>query len=281
MKRRIAQTTMAVAIIVIAMLMQLAPVSDLWQGTRRSASSASSLGGLTPALAQDDNDEDNADNEDADNADNEDEDNEDGDNADNDEDADNDDADNEDADNDGEDDNADDDDDLDDELDNDEADADLVDADISAGPAYAFNPAVVEAIGLSTGGDGLIGLPGDRVVVQIFPWMPAGVTFTVRLLDPSAVPTTPPGNRVGDLIFQIQARDSGGEPLAELPAEVNLSARYTDTEVVSAQESLVTLVWLDPVDSQWKPAPKVVADQTSNYVAASVTAVGVYAVVIP
>ena len=116
--------------------------------------------------------------------------------------------------------------------------------------------------------------------MSIFPWMPAGVTIAVRLVDPATVPP-PPGTRAGDLVFRIEARDGAGAPLTTLPAEVNLAARYVDQDVASLNEQNVTLSWLNPADNGWKPAPKLATDPSTNYVAASVTALGTYAVSVP
>jgi hypothetical protein len=242
------------------------------------------------AVLADDNDDDNDDDEN--DEDNDDEDNDD-DNDDDDNDEDNDDEDNED-DNDDEDndDDNDDDEDNDEGDDNDDADADMALDNVEppsgavgtssprVTPPQSFDPSVTQATGVSTGGDSSVGLPGDRVVLRIFPWMPQGVSFTVRLIDPATVPA-PPGTRVGSLTFQVEARDAGGSTLTALPAEVNLSARYTDQEVFGLNESQVTLMWLDPATNQWQLAPKLTVDPSTNYVAASVTTLGAYAVCVP
>ena len=118
------------------------------------------------------------------------------------------------------------------------------------------------------------------MAVRVFPWMPPGITITVRLIDPATVPA-PPGKRVGDLVFRLEARGAGGETLSALPAEVNLSATYADQDVVGLNEASVTLFWLDPTTNRWTPAPKLATDPSTNYVSASVTALGTYAVSIP
>jgi hypothetical protein len=89
------------------------------------------------------------------------------------------------------------------------------------------------------------------------------------------------GTRVGSLVFQIDATDQTGVALSQLPAEVNLSVRYTDQEVSGLNEQFMTMLWQDPFDQQWKPAPKLMADAPTNYLAASVTGVGRYVVIIP
>jgi hypothetical protein len=284
MNIRIVQALLTVVIVVLVMLAQFAPHAPIWPVSRRADEAQPPFGQPARALAQDDDneDEDNDSDNDDDNSDNDDDADNDDDNADNDSDND-DDSDN--ADNDSDDDNADNDDDDDDNDDYDDdydlyEDADNVDAGAAgAGPVYTFDPSVVEATGRSTGADGLVALPGDRIVLQMFPWMPAGITLSVLLLDQTTV-ALPPGTPVGPLVFQVSATDAMGGNLSELPAEVNLSVRYTDQEVSGFNEQQVAMLWLDPFDQQWKPAPKQVADALGNYLAASVTSVGLYAVVI-
>ena len=110
--------------------------------------------------------------------------------------------------------------------------------------------------------------------------MPSGITLTVRLIDPSTVPA-PGSSRIAALTFQIEARDAGGNTLSSLPAEVNLSAHYTDAEASGLNEAQLGLFWLDPQDRQWKAAPKQVGEPSTNYVAASVTLLGEYSVATP
>ena len=146
----------------------------------------------------------------------------------------------------------------------------------SAAPAAA-GPAATEAIGTSAGSDARIALAGDRIVVTLFPTMPAGITLTVRLIDPTRAPATP-GTRVGDLIFALEALDSTGRTLTTLPAEVNLDVTYSERDVAGLNNQAVTLSWLDPADNQWKVAPKLVTNPAGNTVAASVTQLGTYVI---
>jgi hypothetical protein len=293
MTLRIVRAGVAIAIIALAMLtpMLAGPGGRLSGEPTRLEEPYPDRRQDAVAFAQGDND-DNDDDEDNDD-DGDDNNEDDGDNEDDDEDNDDGDDNNEDDDND--DDNDEDDSDNDDDADNDEGDDDDEDFDnvsapappaapASAPPAVASPPtsagSATEASGTSTGGDSTVALAGDRVVVTIFPWMPAGVTITVRLVDPSTVPS-PPGTRVGDLVFRIEARDGSGTPLTTLPAEVNLAVHYTDQEVAGLNEQQATLSWFDPADNRWKPAPKLATDPSTNYVAASVTALGTYAVSVP
>ena len=139
---------------------------------------------------------------------------------------------------------------------------------------------MTEVTGTSAGGDSTIALADERVVLRIFPWMPSGITFKLRFLDPATV-SAPPGKRAGSMVFRIEAQDASGTTLEVLPAEVNLSARYAERDVSGSSEQGVMLSRLNPVDNQWKAAPKLVRATDNNYVAASIMEPGVYAIHIP
>jgi hypothetical protein len=292
MKLGVAQLIVAVVIIVLAMLTPLAPTFDFGRGNRLLALPGYPFGLYSRALAQDDNDEDNDDDDDDNDDDDDDNDDEDNDDDDDDDNDDDDDDDNDDEDNDDDDDDNDDDEDNDEDddadngddgvdLENIDVDDDIVDAGSgAAGPSFMFDPAVTQASGVSTGADSQFGLPGDRLVVRMFSWMPPGVSMTIRLITPTTV-AAPPCTVVGPLIFQLEATDSFGAVLTSLPAEVNLSAHYANSEVVSLNRQAITMYWLDPFDNVWKIAPKVVTDPPSNYVAASVMGLGTYTVCAP
>jgi hypothetical protein len=178
-------------------------------------------------------------------------------------------------------DNKDDDDDDDDE--DDEGCSSNVDGD-----AGAMTPATTptgtlpttEVTGTSTGGDGTVALIDERVVLRIFPWMPSGITFKMRFVDPGTV-SSPPGKRVGNMVFRVEAQDAAGKTLDVLPAEVNLSARYADRDVAGAKEQDVMLSRFDPATNQWKAAPKVTRAAENNYIAASIMEPGTYVLNIP
>lgn len=141
----------------------------------------------------------------------------------------------------------------------------------------ALKQPLAQATGTSTGGDVMIATPGDRVAVQLFPWMPAGVQVTIRPLDPNSVPNVP-GLRAGDLVFAVEARDASGQQLTSLPAEANLAVRYADETVSGLNESNITISRLDPSTNLWQAAPKIVRETDSNYIAASITQLGTYVV---
>ena len=110
-----------------------------------------------------------------------------------------------------------------------------------------------------------------------FPSIPAGLTLTIRLVDPSTLPPIS-GVRVGDLSFSLDAHDGTGATLTALPAEVHLRAAYTERDASGLNEQTITLSWLDPADNQWKPAPKLATDPANNLVDASITSLGSYVV---
>jgi len=125
-----------------------------------------------------------------------------------------------------------------------------------------------------------ISLTSDRVVVQVFASTPPGITLKLFLVDPNAHARTA-GALVGDLMFRIEAMDATGAPLATLPAEVNVSVHYKDADLNGLDDTRVTLTRLDPADSQWKTAPGLLSDPATNFVAASIRDLGVYAVTVP
>ena len=139
----------------------------------------------------------------------------------------------------------------------------------------ALKQPLQQASGTSNGGDAMVATPGERVALRMFPWMPAGVQVTIRPVDPNTVAAAP-GTRAGDLMFVLEARDASGTQLSSLPAEANLAIRYADTTVSGLNEETLTLSRLDPATNQWQAAPKLVRETDSNYVAASVIALGTY-----
>jgi hypothetical protein len=116
----------------------------------------------------------------------------------------------------------------------------------------------------------------DRVVVRVFPSLNQDVTITIRNLDPSRLPATP-GTVVPGFTFSIDA-DGGGSSLPTLPGEVRLSTVYSAADVAGLDKQKLVLVWLDPASDQWVDAPKQAADTKSNYISATITKMGTYAI---
>jgi hypothetical protein len=114
----------------------------------------------------------------------------------------------------------------------------------------------------------------------MFSWMPAGVNVTIRPIDSGSAPTVS-GTRAGDLLFVVEATDATGATLTALPAEANLAVKYADETVSGLNEQNLTLSRLDPATNQWTPAPKLVKDAETNYLAASIIDLGTYVVSAP
>jgi hypothetical protein len=166
------------------------------------------------------------------------------------------------------------------ENDNDAADDEDVDDTGASTPSInddSLKQPLTSVSGTSTGSDVMISTPGDRVSIQMFPWMPAGVQVTIRPIDPNTVASYP-GQRAGDLVFAVDARDANGAALTALPAEVNLAIRYADDTVANLNEGNLAISRLDPATNQWSGAPKLVRETDSNYIAASITQLGTYVV---
>jgi hypothetical protein len=120
-------------------------------------------------------------------------------------------------------------------------------------------------------------LTNDHVVVRVPAALPADLEVGIRIVTASDG-APPPGPVIGDLLFRISASEPGGGPLARLPIEANLSARYTDEQLGSRDEGRLALSWLDPGTGRWQPAPKPAADPRNNYISATIQELGLYAV---
>jgi hypothetical protein len=110
--------------------------------------------------------------------------------------------------------------------------------------------------------------------------MPRGISLKTRFVDPGTVAAVP-GTSAGDMVFLVEARDAAGAALATLPSEINLSVRYGELDVIGLDEQFLTLSRLNPANNQWTPAPKLARDAASNFLAASTSELGVYAVHVP
>jgi hypothetical protein len=148
------------------------------------------------------------------------------------------------------------------------------------GRANTFPGASVQSLvtrGVAPAGrETAIAQQGDRVVVRVFPSLNREVTVTIRNLDPSTLPDTP-GTLMPGFVFKIEAT-AGGSSLTTLTAEARLSAVYTDAELGKLDEQKLALAWLDPSTDGWTDAPKQAADPRNNYLSASITNMGTYAI---
>jgi hypothetical protein len=108
--------------------------------------------------------------------------------------------------------------------------------------------------------------------------MPRSLSFSLRRLDPSSVPAPPGGRLVDAIVFELIAQECGGGGVGELPAEINLGIRYTDADASGLNEQNFTIAILDQSTRQWQPAAKQAPDPGANYVSATITRLGTYAV---
>jgi hypothetical protein len=137
-----------------------------------------------------------------------------------------------------------------------------------------------EASGVSSGSELPITIGGDRIVVQIHPTMPAGITLFLKRVSRDLFPPVP-GAGIADFVFTVEARDAAGGILLTLPAEVGLSVHYADREVTGLTKLNVTLSRLALEDFNWRAVPRQARDPMNNTVTASIVDLGVYAVHVP
>jgi hypothetical protein len=118
-----------------------------------------------------------------------------------------------------------------------------------------------------------------KATLRVFPNMPSRLRVSVT---PSYdVLSLPPfgGRLVGLLIYDVSATPcGGGVPLAEFPAEVNLTLHYTFNDVYNVDELISRFAWLDPETNTWQQVEKQVIDPTQNAIGATITRTGRYIV---
>jgi len=102
------------------------------------------------------------------------------------------------------------------------------------------------------------------------------LNVTLTRVDPASAPP-PPGFIVSSYIFRMGASPCGGSPYSVLPIEANLAVSYTDALAAGRDETRFALMFFD--GTTWTVAPKLYRDAANNHVSASVTGLGVYALV--
>jgi hypothetical protein len=102
------------------------------------------------------------------------------------------------------------------------------------------------------------------------------LNVTLTRVSPTSQPV-PPGPIVGNYVFRLSASPCGGAPYSVLPSEVNLAVSYSDALAFGRDEARFALMYYD--GTAWTTAPKLNRDPASNHVSASVTGLGVYALV--
>jgi hypothetical protein len=117
-----------------------------------------------------------------------------------------------------------------------------------------------------------------KIAVRVFAGMSRSIRITIdKKVDASGLPPAP-GQQVDDLIFRIVAEDCNGGALQSLPAEANLGVHYADGDVGSLTEANFKLSQLDAGNNQWRTVQKQAADPTANFISATITDLGTYAV---
>ncbi|MFN8634234.1 MAG: hypothetical protein U0893_10290 [Chloroflexota bacterium] len=136
-------------------------------------------------------------------------------------------------------------------------------------------PAPVDNAGacLSSGGSVSLTLGGVGITAKAFQ---DGLALQLERVDGSGVPG-PPGSVVGETVFRLSGSPCGGGAYGSLPNEVNLGVSYRNRVGESVDRGKLSLVYFD--GQRWSPATKQANDPGANYISASVTAVGVYALV--
>lgn len=126
---------------------------------------------------------------------------------------------------------------------------------------------------LSNGGELVYHGPDAGIGVTSFQ---DNLNVTLTRVSPTAQPA-PPGSIVGNYVFRLSASPCGGAPYSVLPREVNLALSYSDALAAGRDESRFSLMYYD--GTAWATAPKLYRDPDHNTVSASVTGLGVYALV--
>jgi hypothetical protein len=128
---------------------------------------------------------------------------------------------------------------------------------------------------LSSGGSVTLQLSDGSVTAKVFQ---DNLDVTLERVDPGSV-SAPPGGPLGSLVFRVSASPCGGSGLGSLPSEGNLGVGYRKGVAAGKDESKLKLMFWD--GQRWSEAPKQVADPGANYVSATISALGVYALTAP
>jgi hypothetical protein len=142
-------------------------------------------------------------------------------------------------------------------------------------PAVSAPPPPVDEVSqcLANGGTLVYHGPEAGIAVKSFQ---DNLNVTLTRINPTSQPA-PPGVLVGSYTFRLSASPCGGAPYSVLPTEANLAITYSDALAAGRDESRFALMRYD--GTTWTVAPKLFRDAASNHVSASVTGLGVYALV--
>ena len=125
---------------------------------------------------------------------------------------------------------------------------------------------------LGSGGSVSLGLSDGTVTMKVFQ-----DNLNVELSRNDLPPG--PGGLLGNLIFRVSASSCGGGGMGSLPGEGNLGVSYIRGVAAGKNESQLKLMYWD--GQRWSEAPKQATDPGNNYVSATISALGVYALTAP
>jgi hypothetical protein len=125
---------------------------------------------------------------------------------------------------------------------------------------------------LQAGDSATLALAGGSATINVFQ---NGVAVQLSRVEPGSLPQ--PGGLLDQLIFRLSASPCGGQPYGSLPGEANLGVAYSDGVASGHDEGKFALMFYD--GTSWTPAPKGATDPGHNFASASVTGLGVYALV--
>jgi len=135
-------------------------------------------------------------------------------------------------------------------------------------PAAASN----QASGcLRNGGTVSLSLPDGSVTAKVFQ---DNVNVRLERVDSGSIPP-PSDGYIGSLVFRVSASPCGGSDYGSLPNEANLGVNYNQGAVSGRDEDDLRLMYWD--GQRWSATPKQTADPGANYVSATISALGVYA----
>jgi hypothetical protein len=118
-------------------------------------------------------------------------------------------------------------------------------------------------------------LDGGSATVKVFQ---DNLNVELSKVDPGSAPA-PPGALIGDLIFRVSAGPCGGGSVGTLPSEANLGVSYRERVESGRDETKFSLQYWD--GQKWSAAPKQATDPGHNYVSATISATGIYALAQP
>lgn len=126
---------------------------------------------------------------------------------------------------------------------------------------------------LSAGGTVSLTLNDGTVNLKVFQ---DNLNIVLDRVDAGSVPG-PSGSIVSDLIFRVSGSPCGGSGFGSLPGEANLGIAYRNRVAEASNESSFKIMFWD--GQKWAATPKQALDAGSNYISATIQALGVYAVV--